>query len=421
LPPRERLGALYVGLLEDRETEPRGAVERFTEGAEVLAWLCAREFDRGTDPPCREDEPLDPLLARELVRGAYPPELVEREDTPLDELRGETLVARLDDPLELPGEILVARLAARLLGSPEIRELLRGANVGEAEPTPEPKLERGPDDVRVRGELLSPDPPPRGEALGAGLLGGAARGLLGAGLDDLDLTLGARGTGAGDEGLELFSIRDRPELGAGRELPEPEPGEELADGTREELRPIGSLPRSTREFDPFEDPVERVSRPPKRLQPSFPLLELEPEDRTDDGVFSPPLPRLLERTEELLEVPAAPLVSVPSLVPSLGFRLTRPGSLFPRTEVPALDSVPGEPSRPLALELPPTDPRALLCPRTEVPAPPLLSPAPPRTTERPALPSRDVPPATAPPRADPASRRWGDSLKALTDWATCCC
>lgn len=113
-------------------------------------------------------------------------------------------------------ERFAARLVARLPGPSWIRELVRGKNPGEAEPAPEPKLERGPDDVRVRGELLEPEPPPRGEALGAGLFCGAARGLLGAGLDDRDLTLGARGTGAGEEDLELFSIRERPEMGAGR-------------------------------------------------------------------------------------------------------------------------------------------------------------------------------------------------------------
>lgn len=288
------------------------------DGRELLAGLCARELDRGAYPLNRDVERLAAVLVRELERGAYPPERVEREATRLDDPRGEMFVVRLDAPLELPGEILVALLVARLLDDPEIRELARGANLGEAEPAPEPKLERGPD-VRVRGELLAPEPPPSGEALGAGLLRGAARGLLGAGLDDLDLTLGARGIGAGEEGLELFSIRDRPELGAGREMPEPPPEEELADGSREEPRPVGSLPRLTREPDSPDEPdergaaVERVSRPPNRRQPSLPLFALEPDERTEDGELSVLLP---ERTEGLPEDRLVPPVSDSALVPS---------------------------------------------------------------------------------------------------------
>lgn len=216
-----------------------------------------------------------------------------------------------------------ALLADRLLDPAGIRELVRGANLGEAEPAPEPELERGPDDVRVRGELLAPEPPPPpGEALGDGLLRGAARGLLGAGLDggldDRDLTLGARWTGADEDGLELFSIRERPELGAGRKMSELPLDDEPADGTREEVRPTGSLPRLTRELDSPEEPderdvaVDRVSRPPNRLQPSLPLVELEPGDRTEDGELSPRLP---ERTEGLPEAPFAPPVSNSAAVP----------------------------------------------------------------------------------------------------------
>lgn len=102
-------------------------------------------------------------------------------------------------------------------------------------------------------------------------------------------------------------------------MSEPLLEEEPADGTREELRPIGSLPRLTREFespdesDERDAAVERVSRPPKRRQPSFPPLELEPDDLTEDGEFSLRLP---ERTEELPEVPFAPSVSVPALAPN---------------------------------------------------------------------------------------------------------
>ena len=330
------------------------------------------------------------------------------------------LAERREVPPEPFGEMFVARLVAGLPGPSWIRELVRGKNPGGAEPAPEPKLERGPGDVRVRGELLEPEPPPRGEALGAGLLCGAARGLLGAGLDDRDLTLGARVAGAGKDDPELFSIRDLPELLAGREMPEPPLEGEFAEGSREELRPIGSLPRLTRELDSAGEPVERdaaverVSRPPNRLQPSFPPLELEL-----DG-----------RTEELLDVPLAPLVSVPALVPSRRLWLNKPRSLLPRTEDPAVDSVaadsvaletaPGEPSLPLGMELPPAEPRAALCPRT-LPASPPLSPGPPRTTDRPAPSPAEVPPATVPLRTDPVSRRCEDSLNALTDCATCCC
>ena len=129
--------------------------------------------------------------------------------------------------------------------------------------------------------------------------------------------------GAGEDGLELFSIRDLPELGAGRKTSELLVDEELADGTREELRPIGLNPPLTRELDSPEEAgerdvaVDRVSRPPNRLQPSFPPRELDPGVRTEEGLVSPPLTdtplveRLPERTEELPDVALAPLVSGP--------------------------------------------------------------------------------------------------------------